>query len=120
MKINCAYDDLVPISKVKPHPKNPNKHSEAQLERLAQIIEYQGWRCPIKVSNLSGFVVAGHGRLLAAKKNGYTQVPIDYQDFDSEGAHRLPKKCFFYLRQVFPFSKILECRFCRFILPPPF
>lgn len=84
MKINCAYDDLIPISKLKPHPKNPNKHTEAQIERLAQILEYQGWRCPIKVSNLSGFIIAGHGRLLAAQKNGYDKVPIDYQDFESE------------------------------------
>ena len=36
------------------------------------------------VSKLSGFIVAGHGRLLAAEKLGLEQVPVDLQDFDNE------------------------------------
>lgn len=80
----------VEIKKLKPHPKNPNKHSKEQIERLAEIINYQGFRSPIVVSNRSGLIVAGHGRVEAAVKNNLTKVPVSYQDFtddEQEYAH---------------------------------
>ncbi len=84
MKVRCAHDNLVATKGLKPHPKNRNKHPEDQVERLARILEYQGWRYPIKVSNLSGFITSGHGRLLAAKHLGWEKVPVNYQDYESE------------------------------------
>jgi ParB-like chromosome segregation protein Spo0J len=51
---------------------------------LAKVIAESGWRHPIVVSTRSGFVVMGHGRLEAATLMGCEQVPVDYQDFDSE------------------------------------
>lgn len=83
MRVECAYDRMVAVSELKPHPKNPNKHSKEQIERLAEILKYQGFRLPIKVSNLSGFITSGHGRLEAAKLNGWTEVPVDFQDYES-------------------------------------
>lgn len=77
---------MVPVDELKPHPKNMNRHSEAQIARLSQILDYQGFRSPIVVSQLSGFIVAGHGRLEAAKKLGMTEVPVNYQEFPSEEA----------------------------------
>lgn len=84
MKIHCAHDKVVKLSDLKPHPKNRNKHPKEQIDRLAQILSYQGWRYPIKISNLSGFITSGHGRLLAALTNGWTEAPVNYQDYDSE------------------------------------
>lgn len=84
MDIKCEFKELVDIIKLVPNPKNPNKHSDKQIDLLQKLIEYQGWRHPIIVSNRSGFVCAGHGRLQAAIKMGLKQVPVDYQDFDSE------------------------------------
>lgn len=84
MKIHCTYNELFPISSLKPSPKNRNKHPQEQIERLAKILEYQGWRYPIKVSNQSGFITSGHGRLLAAKSLGQTEVPVNFQDYESE------------------------------------
>jgi len=84
MLVRCAHDRLVDIKGLKPHPKNRNKHPEDQIARLAKILEYQGWRYPVKVSNLSGYITSGHGRLLAAKHLGWTQVPVNYQDYNSE------------------------------------
>lgn len=69
---------------LKPHPKNSNKHPEEQIVRLSNIIKYQGWRQPIVVSKRSDFIVAGHGRLEAAKKLGLTKVPVSLQHFDDE------------------------------------
>jgi hypothetical protein len=80
----------VDIKSINPNPKNTNKHSKEQIERLAKIINYQGFRSPIVVSNLSGFIVAGHARLDAAKKLGLSKVPVSYQDFtdlEQEWAH---------------------------------
>lgn len=37
----------------------------------------------MKVSNLSGYVTSGHGRILAARLNGWTQVPVNYQDYET-------------------------------------
>lgn len=83
MKIRCQFTKLVPLSELKAHPKNRNSHPADQITRLAQVMEYQGIRHPIIVSNLSGFIVAGHGRLAAAQKLGLTEFPIDFQDFES-------------------------------------
>ena len=69
---------------LKPHPKNRNKHPKDQIERLAKILKYQGFRKPIVVSNLSGYVVEGHGRIQAALHNKWERVPVCYQDFEDE------------------------------------
>ncbi len=66
------------------HPKNPNSHPADQVERLASIIEFQGWRYPIKISTRSGLITAGHGRLDAAELRGWSEVPVSYQDYDSD------------------------------------
>ena len=84
MIVHCLHDELVPISKLKLHPKNRNKHPPEQVERLAKILKYQGWRYPVKVSKRSGFVTAGHGRIEAAKAAGWKQVPVNFQDYESD------------------------------------
>ena len=84
MKINCAYDELVEVSKLVPNPKNNNKHPKEQIERLAKIIEFQGQRAPVVVSTRSGFIVKGHGRLEEIKLLGWEKCAVDYQDYESE------------------------------------
>ena len=84
--VHCAYDEMVAIEKVIPNPRNPNKHPKKQLELLAKIISGQGWRAPITMSRRSGFVVRGHGRLAAAQMIGCTEVPVDWQEYESEAA----------------------------------
>ncbi len=84
MKIDCSYDELIDIHKLIPNPKNNNKHSEEQINRLAKIIDYQGMRSPIVVSNRSGFITKGHCRLSALQKLKWDKVPVDFQDYDSE------------------------------------
>lgn len=82
--VHCAFDELVdPVSLI-PNPRNPNRHPDYQIELLARVIKAQGWRAPITVSNRSGFVVRGHGRLQAALRLGVGQVPVDRQDYATE------------------------------------
>ena len=80
----CAYDELVDIGKAVPNPKNPNQHPKKQIELLAKIIKAQGWRQPITISNRSGLIVKGHGRLQAAILLGLDKVPVDFQNYGSE------------------------------------
>ena len=80
----CAFDSLVKPTDLKGNPRNPNQHPADQIALLAEIIKAQGWRAPITVSNQSGFVVRGHGRLAAALLFGAEVVPVDYQNYSSE------------------------------------
>lgn len=84
IEVWCAYDKLVRVEELIFHPKNPNTHPQSQIKILAQNIRYHGWRHPIVVSKLSGYIVAGHGRLEAAKELGVSIVPVEYQNFASE------------------------------------
>lgn len=80
----CAYDKIVKTSNLKANPSNPNIHPEEQIKLLADIIKATGWRSPITVSKQSGYVVKGHGRLLAARMAELTEVPVDFQEYSSQ------------------------------------
>lgn len=80
----CAHDEIVELEKLIPNPKNPNTHPIEQVKLLGKIIQATGWRQPITVSKRSGFIVKGHGRLLAARMAGLTHAPVDYQEYSTE------------------------------------
>lgn len=84
VKIMCSYDKLVDPAELIANPKNPNRHPEKQIEILGKLIKSQGFRRPIIVSKRSGFVVVGHGRLMAAQYLAMKKVPVDYQDYENE------------------------------------
>jgi len=84
MDIKSKEIKIVPIGEIKPNPNNRNKHGQDQVDRLVEIIKYQGFRSPLVVSNLSGLLVHGHGRLLAAQRLGLQNVPVIYQDFSDD------------------------------------
>lgn len=86
IKIHCKYDELQNPKSLKDHPKNRNKHSKDQIDRLAKLYAFHGIRHPIIVSNLSGCIVAGHGRKQAGIKAGLTEMPVVFQDFENEMA----------------------------------
>jgi len=81
--VHCSCTELVDPAVLVPNPRNPNQHPKKQIELLAKIIKSQGWRTPVTVSNRSGFVVRGHGRLQAALLLR-CKVPVDRQDYSSE------------------------------------
>ena len=84
MNYNCSYDELISVDEIKPHEKNPNTHSLEQIKRLSEIIEYQGQRSPLVVSNQTGFLIVGHGRLSAMKMLGWEKIAVNFQDFENE------------------------------------
>ena len=58
-----------------PYARNPRTHSDAQVAQIAASIVEFGWTTPILVDGDNG-VIAGHGRLLAARKLGMSEVPV--------------------------------------------
>lgn len=86
--VRCAHTRMVPVSELKPYPRNPIRHPENQIALLSRIIREQGWRNPIVVSNLSGYIVKGHGRYQAAVRLGLKTVPVDFQDYPSESMEK--------------------------------
>jgi len=82
--VYCRYDEIAEVEKLKPNPRNYNRHQERQIKMLAKIILANGWRQPIKVSTLSGFIVGGHARLEAARILEATHVPVEYQHYENE------------------------------------
>jgi DNA modification methylase len=63
-------DDLVP------YEFNPRTHSEEQIEQLVSSMREFGFTNPILVDKETREIIAGHGRLMAAKRLGLSQVPV--------------------------------------------
>jgi len=74
-KGNQAQWQQIDVSKVKPYSKNTKKHPDDQVQKIARSIQEFGWDQPI-VTDKDMVIIKGHGRLLAAKVLGLTQVPV--------------------------------------------
>lgn len=70
-KLNITYR---PIKELKPYKKNAKKHNKEQVEQIANSIKEFGFTQPVIIDK-HDCVVAGHGRILGAKKAGLKQVP---------------------------------------------
>jgi len=64
-----------PIEALIPYINNSRKHSDEQVAQIAASIKEFGWTNPILVDGTNG-IIAGHGRLLAARKLGMDKVPV--------------------------------------------
>ena len=86
IKIQSSDIALISVDALRPHPKNEamHPHTQEQINRLCELIKYQGFRSPIVVQKGTNLVVAGHGRLMAAKQLGMTTIPVTYQSFDDD------------------------------------
>jgi DNA modification methylase len=57
-----------------PYARNSRTHSDEQVAQIAASIKEFGWTNPILTDGDNG-LIAGHGRLMAARKLGHTEVP---------------------------------------------
>jgi DNA modification methylase len=58
-----------------PYARNPRTHTDEQVAKIAASIVEYGWTNPVLVDGDNG-VIAGHGRLAAARKLGLPEVPV--------------------------------------------
>jgi DNA modification methylase len=63
------------VKELIPYAKNSRTHSDAQVAQIAASIKEFGWTNPILVDGENG-IIAGHGRLMAARKLGHEKVPV--------------------------------------------
>lgn len=68
------------VDELIPYVRNSRTHSDEQVAQIAASIKEFGWTNPILVDG-EGVIIAGHGRLLAGRKLGFTEVPtIELRD----------------------------------------
>ena len=67
--------ETIRIKDLRPYEKNARKHEAADVAAIAKSIEAFGFRDPVGVWGPSNIIVEGHGRVLAAKQLGMTEVP---------------------------------------------
>jgi len=84
IKVFCSYTAMCDVEKFVENPRNDNRHRDEHVDLLAKVFSARGIRHPIIISKKSGFIVAGHLRLLAAQKLGLEKYPVDMQDFENE------------------------------------
>ena len=67
--VRKSIDELVPYA------RNARTHSDEQIEEIVASMREWGWTNPVLVDE-QGMIIAGHGRVLAAKKLGLGEVPV--------------------------------------------
>ena len=76
--MNLPFSDKVerwPLERLIPHARNARTHSEDQIAQIAGSIAEFGFVNPVLVGD-DGVIVAGHGRVLAARKLGLAEAPV--------------------------------------------
>lgn len=71
MELKIEY---LPVKALKPYEKNTRKHQKKDIDNIARSIEKFGMNDPIGIWK-DNIIVEGHGRLLACKQLGMTEVP---------------------------------------------
>jgi DNA modification methylase len=64
-----------PVANLVPYARNARTHSDAQVAQIAASIREWGWTIPVLVAE-DGGIIAGHGRVLAARLLGIEDVPV--------------------------------------------
>ena len=73
-----------PIDRLVPYARNARTHSDGQVAQIAASIAEWGWTMPVLVDE-AGMLIAGHGRVLAARKLALAEVPVMVARGWSEG-----------------------------------
>ena len=79
--------ELWPLDRLVPYARNARTHSDEQIAQIAASIAEFGFNNPVLVDTSAG-IIAGHGRVLAARKLGLEQVPVVVLDHLSETQKR--------------------------------
>src|SRR5690349_15000041 len=76
-----------PIGRLIPYARNARTHDEQQVAQIAASIREWGWTNPVLVGE-DGTIIAGHGRVLAARKLSIADVPVMVATGWTEGQKR--------------------------------
>ena len=91
MPINNSWPadkvERVAVSELVPYARNARTHSPEQVDQIAASIREWGWTVPVLIDETGG-LIAGHGRVMAAKKLGLSDVPAMRAEGWSEAQKR--------------------------------
>ena len=73
MELKIEY---LPIKALKPYEKNTRKHQKKDVDNIARSIEKYGMNDAVGIWGEDNIIVEGHGRVLACKQLGMTEVPV--------------------------------------------
>lgn len=79
--------ELWPLDRLRPYERNARTHDSAQVTKIAASITEFGFTNPILVDSADG-IIAGHGRLMAAKELGLPEVPVIVLDHLTDAQRR--------------------------------
>jgi len=82
-------DAVVTVATLRPHPKNPNTHSESQIQMLMASLQRDGQTRPLLVRRANKMIIAGHGIHTAARRLGWTDLRVVLLDVDEGEAERI-------------------------------
>jgi len=85
--VDPAIIERLPIAALRPNPRNARTHSKAQIRKIAASLRTFGFVTPIVVDETLT-ILAGHGRLEAARSEGMKDVPVVRIDHLSEAQKR--------------------------------
>lgn len=85
-KVLSQEAELVPVSKLKPHPENPRK---GDVKAITESIEKNGFYGHVLAQRSTGHILAGNHTFQAAKRSGLKKVPVLWLDVDDEQAQRI-------------------------------
>ena len=83
MMVTTTKFELVSIDKLVPYANNARTHSPAQINKLRSSLREFGFINPVIIDRDFG-IIAGHGRVLAAREEGINEVPCVYADHLTE------------------------------------
>jgi len=83
MMVTTTKFELVSIDKLVPYANNARTHSPAQINKLRSSLREFGFINPVIIDRDFG-IIAGHGRVLAAREEGISEVPCVYADHLTE------------------------------------
>lgn len=67
--------EYLPIGQLKPYENNAKEHPQEQIDQIVESIKQFGMNDPIGIWGDEHLIVEGHGRWLALRKMGETEVP---------------------------------------------
>jgi hypothetical protein len=81
--------ERVPLLELRPNPRNPNKHSEDQINRLMSALRRDGQTRPLLARRANQMLIAGHGVHTAARRLGWAEIGVVFLDVEQKDADRI-------------------------------
>lgn len=75
MNMHSPSIEMLPLAALRPYSGNARTHSKRQVTQIVDSIRRFGFTNPVLISD-DGEIIAGHGRVMAAKQLGMVTVPV--------------------------------------------